>query len=356
MSTAPIQHVNERQGRFAFVDKSTKAESWGKSSFKEGFNINSELRIVQRGGVATAEFLGTGDFANAFFERQRYEVDAGRASEPLLYDQIYSITQDDTLPRLVSINTLGTTGIVFERVEENGEVKMASVGEGSKSVEMYHYAVGLEYNEDLFIYNELFRLPVIERNFGIAFNAMMNHVHLSPILTYSYGSANSTDGTALTYTSTQTLPERYLRTFEEAISAAVGDTTNPRRGPYVILCATANVFTIERALRVVAQQGFDAQSSAISRIQGVIAYDGASLTRGLKTTSYAGVSSGFCYLVDISNRDTDFQSWVKQPLRVQRGEGDMSRFVVEKVVFDTRFGVFADPARAVENITLPTMA
>ena len=47
MSTAPIQHVNERQGRFAFVDKSTKAESWGKSSFKEGFNINSELRIVQ---------------------------------------------------------------------------------------------------------------------------------------------------------------------------------------------------------------------------------------------------------------------------------------------------------------------
>jgi hypothetical protein len=327
-----------------------------KSTFKEGFDISKHLRIVRQNGLAVAEFLGTGNFAKQFIERQRYEVDAGRDSEPILYDRIYDITVDPSLPRLIPINTLGTTGVVFERVNEGGEVKFATIGQGSKSVEIFHYATGLEYDEDLFIYNELFRLPTIERNFGIAFNALLNHIHFKPILDYSYGAANQTNGGSLTFTTAQTLPERYLRTFEAAITASTTDTANPRRGPYAILCSTSDVFTIERALQVVQQQGFSVQSSAIGRIQTVIAYDGWTGTRGKKSTTYPGVTAGKCYLIDLGNRTMDFQSWVKQPLRMQRGDGDLSRFIVEQVIWDTRFGVFADPVRAVEEITLPAAA
>jgi len=343
----------EPQYPFVVIYKDLLAKERPKATFKEGFDITKHIRITNSGGVAVAEFLSTGNFATQFFERQRYEVDAGRDSEPILYDRIYDVTVDPSLPRLIPTNTLGTTGVVFELINEGGEVKFASIGQGSKSIEILHYGVGLEYNEDLFIYNELFRLPMLERNFGVAYNALLNHIHFKPILDYSYGAANQTAGSSLTFTDAQTLPERYLRTFEAAITASVEDKNNPRRGPYVVLCSTSDVFTIERALQVVQQQGFSVQSSAIGRIQAVIAYDGWTGTRGKKQISYEGVDAGKCYLIDVANRSIDFQSWVKQPLRTQRGDGDLSRFIVEQVIWDTRFGVFADPARAVEEITLP---
>lgn len=330
-----------------------------RAQFPENFDIRQHINVVQGGPgkPSVAEFIGTGDFAKQFYERQRYEVEAGRDDEPLLYPAIYQVTTDSSLPRVVSIYTLGPAGVVFEEIQEGGEVKFASVGEGDKSVTMKHYGVGLEYTEDLFIYNELWRLPNIERQFGVAHNALLNHIHMHPILTHSYKVANKTDGTALTtFAATVSMAEKYLRTVETAISAATTDKTNPRRGPYALVVSGADVFTAERALNRVPQQGFDLQSSALGRIQAVVAYDGWTGTRGKKQTTYDGVTSGTAYLVDLGNRMYDFQSFFKQPLRQQRGDGDLTRFIIEQVVWDTRFGVFADPDRAVHEITWPTAA
>jgi hypothetical protein len=335
--------------------KHLKAVERPQVTFKEGFDINKHIRASRQGDVTIAEFIGTGSFASQFYERQRYEFDAGREAEPLLYQMLYTEIVDASLPRLVRVNTLGTTGVIFEEVKEGGEVKFASVGEGSKSVEIKHYAVGLEYDEDLVIYNELWRLPLIERRFGIAHNALLNNIHLSPIISYSYTGGNQTDGTALTsFKAAASMPEKYLRALEAAISNAAEDTTNPRPGPYVLMVRSSDMFTFERALLRSPQQGFSLQSSAMDQIAGLIAYNGWTGTRGKKTVSYAGVPSGKAYLIDISNRDMDFQSYVKQPLRRQLGEKDSSRFILEQVIWDSRFGVFADPARAVEELTLPT--
>ncbi|HRF99296.1 MAG TPA: hypothetical protein PLZ51_28985, partial [Aggregatilineales bacterium] len=97
------------------------------------------------GGGKIAEFIGSGTFAHQFYERQGYEVDAGRQSEPLLYTALYAITTDTTLPRNVTIYTLGPAGVVFEEVVEGGEVKFVSIGEGSKVVSLKHYATGIQY-------------------------------------------------------------------------------------------------------------------------------------------------------------------------------------------------------------------
>jgi hypothetical protein len=328
-----------------------------RAQFPDGFDIRQHIRVVGEGKQSGAEFVSTGDFAASFYQRQQYEVEAGRDEEPLIYPTLYSVVTDGSLPRSLTINTLGPAGVVFEEITEGGEVKFASVGEGEKVVTMKHYGVGLEYTEDLFIYNELWRLPNIERGFGVAHNALLNHIHMTPILSHTHKAANKTDGTALTtFKAAAAMPEKYLRAIESAISSASTDKTNPRRGPYILVVSSADVFTVERALNRVPQQGFDLQTSALNRVRAVVEYDGWTGTRGKKQVAYDGVTAGKGYLVDISSRMFDFQSFFKQPLRQQRGDGDLTRFIIEQVVWDTRFGVFADPDRAVHEITWPVAA
>lgn len=319
-------------------------------------DIAKEIRKVSavRNGVV-AEFIGSGAFAAQWYDRQRYEVDAGREDEPILYTGVFAVTTDESLPKNITIYTIGDAGVVLEEVKEGSEVKFASINSGTKAVALKHYAVALQYTQELFEFNELFRLGTIERQFGVAYNALLNHLHFNPIITATYAAANQTNGTTITgkFKASAAMPEKFLRTIEEAIIASSTDTENPRRGPYALLVSTADVFTVERALNRVAQQGFDLQSSAIGRVQTVIAYDGWTGKRGNDVTTYTGVTSGKGYLIDLANRQMDFQSYFKYPLRRQMGESDMSRFILEETIWDTWLGVYASPITAVEEITWP---
>lgn len=319
--------------------------------FKPGFDIRNELAIAETTKQGTVvEFIGTGDFASQFVERQRYEVDAGRDLEPLLYTPLYNVVEDSSLPRNVTVYRLGPGAVVFEEVTEGGEVKFTTVGESTYSVPIRHWATGLEYSKDIVIYNELWGIPIVERQAGTAWNALLNNLHFSPILSYAYAAANQTAASAVG----SSLVEKYLRTIEDAITNSVADTTNPRRGPYALLCSTSNLFMIERALQRVPQEGFTLQSSAIGRIQNVIAYDGWTGSRGALSTSYSGVTAGTAYLIDTGLRDRNFGSYVKQGLQRSGGNPDVSRFILEQVIWDSYLGVHADPIAAVEEITWPT--
>ncbi len=318
---------------------------------KPGFRLMEHLRFVeQSAGRTVVEFVGTGDFSAQWFERQRYEVSAGRDSEPLLYTPIYNEVSDPSLPRNVSIYKLGPAGVIFDEVTDGGEVKFITVGQSSFTVPIKHYAVGLEYSKDLVVYNELWNLPIIERQAGAAFNALKNHIHLTPFLSASYGSANQTAASAVG----STLAEKYLRTIEDAVTNASLDTDNPRRGPYALLVSSANLFTMERALLRVPQEGLAIQSSAIGRIQQIIAYDGWSGTRGKKTVSYSGVTAGKAYLINLGFKEQDHQSYEKQPLETTSADGDLSRFILENAVLDSYFGVYCNPLASTEEVTLPT--
>lgn len=341
--------IKEMQDKGLFPEKST---------FDKDFKLKDYLKVVEEGtGRTVVEAQSTDDFPAVWYERQRYEVDAGREIEPTLYEPIYSITRDPNLARHTTINTLGPAGVVVEQIYEGGEVKFASMGSGSRSVEILHHGVGIEYSKDMLIYNELYRIPVIERRVGTAFNALLNHLHLAPILTATYAAANQTDGTALTsFKATADIAEKYARTLEQAIENATEDATNPRRGPYVLLTGVGAVFSFNRALQPVPQQGFTIQTDAGDLVGTLIAYNGWSGTRGKKVLSYAGVTSGKAYLINLGYQEEDFQSYVKQDVESQLGESDMSRFILEQVIYDMYLGVFANPERAVEEITLPVAA
>lgn len=318
---------------------------------EKGLKLEDHLRVVEQGaGRTVVEFIGTDNFASEWYERQKYEVDAGRESEPLLYAPLYLETVDPSFPRNVTVYKVGPGAVVFEEIYEGGEVKFVTVGESNYSVQMHHYAVGLEYNKDLVMFNELWELPIIERQAGVAFNALRNHIHLNPFIAYSYGAGNQTAASSVG----SSLPEKYLRTLEDAITNSVDDTTNPRRGPYYLLTNTSNLFTWERALRGVAQQGFDLQSSAMNMVQGIIAYNGWSGSRGKKTVSYSGVGANKAYLIDVGNKMRNQRSYIKQDLQSAMGNPDVSRFVLEQVIWDTYFTMYVDVAACAEEITLPT--
>lgn len=319
--------------------------------FKPGTDLREMFQIVPNQGIGGTVVEITSDaFAAAFYERQRFEVNEGREEEPTLFEPIYSIVSDSTLPRNVSVNRLGPAGVVFEEVVEGGEVKFATVGQSTYSVQIKHYGVGIEYTKDLVIFNELWNLGVVERAMGRAANALLNHLHLYPIINYTYPSANltpaSSEGTGVI--------EHTIRTLEDAVIAGEEDTANRRPGPYVLLISPADRFKIERALTGVPQQGTQVQSSVIDGIDTIIAYNGWTGTRGHKTVTYPGVPSGTAFLISIARRIEDFQSYEKQGVEPTTGNPDVSRFILEQTVWDFYRGIYANPLAAVEKITLPT--
>jgi hypothetical protein len=358
LQNTPIQiGVSER---FQFISESTLRNERPVAQFREGFNFNNFMEFSRdEQGRPIGEFLSTGDISNQFFTRQEYEVEAGRQEVPLLYTGIYDVMTDANLPKTVEINTLGPSGVVCEDSTEGGEVKFASISATDKSIRMSHQAVGLEYTEDMFIYNQTWLFPGLERDFGSAWNAKQNHIHMTPILAADYTNT-TTDGTTLTtFHRADQLEIKYLRTLERAIADSVNDQTNPRHGPYVLVTSTIDAMIAARALLRVPQQGVSLQTpagqlgDAIGVIDQVVAYNGWSGSRGKKAVSYSGISAGTAYLVHIGHKRLDFQSKWKHQLRRQMTGPNLKRFILESIIWDARFGIYAAPSRAVQKITWP---
>lgn len=321
--------------------------------FPVGFQLKDHVREIgrQTDGNRIYEFLGTDSFGVEWQSRQRFEIDAGRDEEPLLYAPIYDIVSDSSLPKNVDVETMGPGGVVFEEVFEGGEVKFSGITAGEFTVPIRHWATGLEYSKDLVIFNSLWNISIFERAMGIAHNALLNHLHLSPITTFTYAAANQTAAN----TDGATVAENYMLTLQDAVTNSKADTANPRRGPYTLLISSSNMFTMERSLRRVPQTGLELQSSAIDTIRNVIVYDGWTGTRGHKVVTYSGVTTNIAYLISQQYRGQDFRSFEKQALQNEGQETDISRFLTQSV-WDSYYGVYANPLRSVEEVTLPTTA
>lgn len=331
--------------------KDLLAKDKPKIQFPRDFRFLDHVREMGENGDNSHiyEFIGTDNFGAEWQQRQYYEVNAGRDEEPVLYTPLYDIMNDASLPKNVDVNRIGPGGVVFEEVFEGGEVKFSSVTSSEFTVPIRHWATGLEYSDDLVVYNSLWNVALVERQMGISHNALLNHLHLSPITTFTYAASNQTAAN----TDGDSIAENYLLTIEDAIEAGVADASNPRRGPYVLLISTSNRFMMEKALQVVPQQGFSIQSSAQQMIRSVIAYDGWTGTRGSKAVTYSGVTTNKAYLISQQYRGQDFRSFVKTDLEQYGMQEDVSRFLTQ-TIWHSRFGVYANPLASVEEITLPT--
>jgi len=340
---------------FKLITKTNLAKNRKQRGFKAGTILKEQVRLTNTDPSGTHqvwEFIQPEDFGTAWTTRQRYEIDAGRDSEPILYLPLYEIQEDPNLPAAVQINLLGPGGVVMGELFPGGETQMASIGSGTQSITIRDYTVGLEYSMRMIEYNELWDVAIFERQAGVANNAIFNHLHLYPFLSFAYAAANQTAASAVG----STLVEKYLRTIEDAIANAISDTTNPRRGPYYLVCSMNNFFTLDRALSGALTTNVDLVSAARSMIQGIIAYDGWTGTMNVIPTVYPGVTAGKAYLIDVnpSLKMKYARSMVKKVLAKLQGNEDVSRLIAMQEVLWSAIGVFTSPIALAEEITLPT--
>lgn len=315
-----------------------------------GFDLKAQLKSSDSAGGVVYEFIGSDDFGPEWRNRVTFEVDQGRSRVPILYTPLYDEIVSSDLPETQEVHNWGPGGFVFEEIVEGEEVKFGHITSSQAAVTQRQFAVGVEYTKKLVMFNQLWQLARIERYVGEAHNALLNHLHLSPILDQTYQAANQTAAN----TSGSSTTEDWFLTIEDAIVNSQADTTNPRNGPYALLVHPSQNFMLQRALSRVPQEGFQLDSNAAQFISQIIGYNGWTGTRGKKTVSYPGVTLGKGYLINLSYRDQDFISLVKQPLESAQGNADVSRFIREQTVWDVWLGIYANPLRAVEEITFPS--
>lgn len=300
-------------------------------------------------GVDISEMIDTAQGQMALLEKVRIDVAFGLAEIPLLYGPLYErIAPAGGFPGgvyQIDENTLGANVVFLEKFE-GGEVQFGSIEKAAPTTgAIQTYAAGFVWTEDMIEFDRTWQIEMNNRAFGRAFNALLNHLHFSPIIGYSYGGGNST---AADTTSGASLQERTHLTFQAAYREAV--MASPRRTPTVLLASEADRFQIEDALLTPVR---DEQGNAMPNVPigTIIYYDGEELKRGSDVYEYAGVTGGTCFLVMPGRK---LKELVHHDLRIDIGPPQLSRLIEGDQVGRARRGLYANLAESVEKITLPT--
>jgi hypothetical protein len=295
-----------------------------------------------------SEMITTSQGAMDLLEKVRIDVDFGLAEVPLLYGPIYERVNGPFPGGAVQIGPDLTldANVVFAEKMEGGEIIFGTLAKAGAPtlVPILTYAAGFEWTEDMIEYDRTWEIGMNSRAFGRSYNYLLNHLHLSPILAYSYAGDNLTAADA---TAGASLQEKTLRTFQSAYMTAVQDI--PQRVPTVILANEANRFQIEDALLTPV---LDAVGNPLRRVpvSTIIYYNGATVTNGVKQYLYPGVTAGTVYFIAPRQR---FKELVHHDLRVDIGPEDLSRLIEGQQVARTRRNLYADMLNSVQKITLP---
>lgn len=299
---------------------------------------------IKSGRVAIKEMIGTDDGAREFIEKTTYDVFQGRENTPLLYKSIYTTISDSNLPKTLTEEEFGGVQVVFLEKFEGGEVKFGALGPGTqKSVTLQTYAAGIEVSEDMIEWNQTWRMSEIGVAFGEAYNKLLNHLHLYPIISGSYTTTGG--GLAAQKVAQEGDLVRAIAGIAQLIAYDTDLPTTLRnsltvlpRGS-ILLINSADRYKIEDA--VAASMYADTSPSLVKQRFGsasVIEYDGDSVVVGGKEYTYTGVASGFAYFIAPKR---NFREYIKHDLRTDSGDGDLSRLIVTQMVGRARRGLLA---------------
>ncbi|MNW34026.1 hypothetical protein D3C74_109930 [compost metagenome] len=304
--------------------------------------VNGEMSIP-RWSRPVGEMLSLGSAENfkELLGKVTLDVELGREKVPLLYKEIYELISDVNLPELLDAKWAMSGAVIFAEHLEGQEVKFGSMrAEEGPTARIVTYSAAFEYTKQMIDFNRTFEIDILNRAMGEGYNALLNHIHLSPIVSFNYKPANKT-----TFQGKEG-EERWVsiwRTLDDATSAA---GTAKRQGS-ILLANSADRNAIETALK-----GFTYNGTTYAAIQGIttiIYYDGYSITVGKKDYTYAGVKPGKAYLI---RSKRGFKELLKRDLQIETTQGDLSRLVQAQMVGFSYRGVFAAVEENVQEIAL----
>ena len=274
---------------------------------------------------------------------------SGREAVPLLYGPIYRRIEDANFTEHVDITPFIRCRVVFLQHMELDEVKFGDRKIGAKdTVPIITWAGGFEWTEDMEVYDKTWERAESDRAMGEAYNALLNHVHLNPVLSFAYAAKNKTAAAVIANASALELMRATIRAGLQHAGADKNTDTGARRRPNILLAHSSRSMDVQEALQRMQIGG--TMYPPLSQIDTLIFYDGWSVTVGEKTYEYAGCDAGKAYLIEGQKY---FRELVKHDLRVDASAADLSRLVMSQVVGRARRGVIASPANAVEELTLP---
>lgn len=304
--------------------------------------VNGEMSIP-RWSKPVGEMLSLGS-VESFKEllgKVSLDVELGREKVPLLYKEIYDFISDENLPEILDAKWAMSGTVIFMEHAEGQEIKFGSLrAEQGPTARIVTYSAGFEYTKQMIDFNRTFEIDILNRGMGEGYNALLNHIHLSPIVSFSYKPANKTAFQG------KEGEERWVsiwRTLDAARSAA---GTAKRQGS-ILLANSADQTAIETALKGFTYNG--TTYAAISGITTVIYYDGYSVTVGKKEHSYPGVAPGKAYLI---RPKRGFKELLKRDLQIETTQGDLSRLVQAQMVGYAYRGVYAAIEENVQEIAL----
>ncbi len=302
--------------------------------------VNGEMEVLDL-ARPIGEMLTSADTQKELLRKVVLDVELGRQEVPILYKPIYDLISDRNFPETFEAKWAQYGVVVFVEHMEGEEVKFGSLAvEQGPIASLKTWAAGFEYTEDMVEYNQTFNMEVLNRAFGEAFNALLNHIHLYPIISYAYAAGNQTAADATGATAI----EKMRNTLRAAIKAAA---TAGRPGN-VLLCHSSRVDDIREGLARQVISG--SELPAVGGIDTIIAYDGWSIKVGRNDYSYAGVATNKAYLI---RPKRGFKELVKHDLIVDSSSGDLTRLIESQVVGRARRGTFASIPENVQEIGLP---
>ncbi|MBE3576885.1 MAG: hypothetical protein IMX00_04265 [Limnochordales bacterium] len=310
--------------------------------------VNGEMEVFDL-ARPLGEMLTTPAGLYDVVQKSVIDLELGRESVPLLYTPIYRRLEDPNFTEYVDVAPFVGAQVVFLEHMELEEVKFGHRRIGQKdTVPIVTYAAGFEITEDMRVYDKTWQLTETNRALGEAYNALLNHIHLYPILSYNYPAKNKTAAN----TTAPTYRERLRETIKAGLIHASQDkntTTGAPRRPNILLAHSSRRWDIEEVLQRMVIGG--TEYPAVSGIDTLIFYDGWSVNVGEKNYTYPGVDPNKAYLIEGQKY---FRELVKHDLMVDASGADLSRLVEQQIVARARRGVLAYPADAVEELTLPT--
>lgn len=306
------------------------------------------------------EMIVSSDTAEGFLAKITLDLEMGFADVPLLYKPIYETIENRDFPEVFEAKWLQYGKVVFLQHVEGKEVKFGVLSSEEGNVAYIRtYSAGFEYTEDLVEYNMGWSMQLLNTAMGRAYNALLNHVYLYPIISYSYTSANQTPASGMFDTPAYADVDGYTKhvlnvrqTLLDAKQATLVKNSygKNRAGSNIVLCSSSDEQYIIEAL-----EGFTVRGTVykpLSGIDQIIVYDGWSETIEGETTSYTGVTAGTCYLI---KPKAFMKELIKHGLIVDSANPDLSRLIEEQIVGRSRIGVYAGIADSIEEVTLPSL-
>lgn len=312
--------------------------------------VNGEMETYSL-GAPIGEMMTSETARKELVQKVVLDVEMGREEVPVLYSPVYETMSDVNFPKEFEAKWAQRGTVVFFEHLEGEEVKFGSLqAEEGPIARIKGYSAGFEYTKEMEIFNQTFNFELLNRAFGEAHNALLNHLHLAPIIDFAYKSANRTAAQYIKHDGTKgtSSDAHYILSMRQTIRQALKDARIAKRPGTVLLANSADKEDIEEALSSLTVQA--TPYSATSGISDIIYYDGWETQVSRKSYEYAGVKQGKAYLI---RPKRGFKELIKQSLQINTTAGDASKLVEAQVIGDFWRGVFAAVEENVQEITLP---